>query len=303
MNANRMFPTFLVLVLIYARPALAQTAQDHDIAVKTDVVYREVAGHKLHLDIIAPKAATEPRPTILLVHGIGFTQGRIGLRDHATKLAQAGYACVVVGFRHHCTHPFPAALDDIEAAVDWVRTNAQQHDFDKDRVGLLGFSGGGCLANLVGCRKPHLVKATVSYYAPSDLACYHQNATGIRALLFKPMLEQWLGGNPQNMPKKFSDASPITHAHKAAAPTLLIHGSADEVVPLLQSKRLAEKLNGVGAKVRFLALEGAAHNFDNQNGFYTEVAGLATERFFAEHLKTDRPTAAAKAVPARGKAD
>jgi dipeptidyl aminopeptidase/acylaminoacyl peptidase len=117
------------------------------------------------------------------------------------------------------------------------------------------------------------------------------------------MLEQWLGGDPQKMAKNFNDASPIALAHKGAAPSLLIHGTADEIVPILESKRLAEKLNGVGAKVRFLALEGASHNFDDQYGFYSEVAAIATERFFAQHLKANRPTAAPKAVLAGAKAD
>lgn len=89
MSAIRTIPTFLFLSLCVTMVphASAQPASDREITVQPNIVYRQVKGLQLQLDIIAPKVGAEPRPTILLVHGIGFTQGRIGLREHATKLA------------------------------------------------------------------------------------------------------------------------------------------------------------------------------------------------------------------------
>src|SRR5262249_48733690 len=137
----------------------------------------------------------------------------------------------------------------------------------------------------LGMKKPVQVRAVVSYFAPSDLVRLHKKAQGFEGGVIGGMLEAWFGGTPDKVPAKYKAASPVTYVHKEAATMLLLHGSADSVVPVEQSQLLYRKLKKAGAKVALLTFEPAAHDFDEMRDTNARLAAAAVEAFLQDQLK------------------
>jgi acetyl esterase/lipase len=241
---------------------------------------------ELKLDLTIPIQGKGPFPAVIVLHGTGpFNRGRKGFRLLGRRLARQGYVALAVGFRCKPTDVYPASITDVEAALAWVQENAARYRIDKGRIGVLGFSGGGTLGCLLGMKKPVRVRAVVSYFAPSDLIRLHKNAQTIQGMIIARLLELWFEGPPDKAGAKYKAASPVTHVHKGAAPLLLLHGTADPVVPLEQSQLLYKKLNKAGAKVALLAFENAAHDFDAAGDTNAFLAAMAVEAFLQDQLK------------------
>jgi acetyl esterase/lipase len=254
------------------------------------------------LDLAYPQTGQGPYPAIVVIHGTGLlTAGRKGQVPLVLDLARAGYAAAAVSYRYSPAEPFPAAVEDLQQAVRWLRGNAPRYRIDRERFAAVGFSGGGCLACLLGMAPPAKdapgarVQAVVSYFGPTDLARLHATALlalrsgslsdRLHGLYLRSTLEKWLGGAPAKVPGRYAEASPITHARKDAAPVLLIHGTADAVVPAEQSHLLARKLHQVGGRARLLLLEHAPHDFEELDDANARRAAAAVRVFLAENLK------------------
>lgn len=123
-----------------------------------DVVYGEVEGTPLLLDVFQPSARETPRPAVIIIHGGGFVGGdrTIGW-EAATHMAEAGYIAFSIGYRLFDqvggSNPWPAQLDDAQRAVRWVRANAATYGVDPERIGAYGHSSGGTLAAMLGVRE------------------------------------------------------------------------------------------------------------------------------------------------------
>ena len=142
-----------------------------------DVVYREVPGYRpLELDLYLPEALPSgPVPVIVHVHGGGWRRGSrrhplpaLGT-DFYDRLAAQGFAVAAVDYRLSGEARYPAALEDVRAAVDWARDNVASYGLDTSRVFAWGDSAGGHLvlmAALTGAK----VQAVVAWFPVTDLA-------------------------------------------------------------------------------------------------------------------------------------
>jgi pectinesterase len=93
----------------------------------------------------------QPHPAILIIHGGGWRSGnRAQHIPLAQKLASLGYATFTAEYRLSTEALYPAAVQDLKAAVRWIRSNASQYHVDANKIASLGFSAGGQLASLVG---------------------------------------------------------------------------------------------------------------------------------------------------------
>ncbi len=192
-----------------------------------------------------------PHPIALLVHG-GFWRARFDrstLAALAVDLARRGFATVNVEYRRvGADGGVPATLEDVEAAVDALaRWDAP---LDRSRIVALGHSAGGHLALwLAGTGK---VAAAVSLAGVCDLAAAAEDGLGQGAAV------ELAGGLPAERPEAYALADPLRRL-PTGVPQLLVHGDADDRVPIEQSRRYARAARSAGDRCLLLELRGVGH--------------------------------------------
>jgi acetyl esterase/lipase len=211
--------------------ATAGDTFERAVDVERDVVFRETPARDLRLDDYRPGDGGAASTGLVFVHGGGWSKRARGqFAGQAAVLSTLGYRCVAIEYRLSEEAPYPAALADVAAGVEWMRSR------DVDRVGLLGGSAGGHLAALVALA-PGLVDADVAVDA---LALFNPvldlvpDGSGRLA----DALRSFLGTDYERDPARYESASPITYlgdggtrARGAPArpppPTYVAHGTAD----------------------------------------------------------------------------
>jgi acetyl esterase/lipase len=268
---------------------------------RPDLLYRTVGDRKLMLDVIFPKLGGGPFPAVILLHGTGpANQGKEGMVPLAQELARQGYVAIAVSYRSKPEDAFPAPIQDVRCAIRWLRGQANQYKIDKDRIGVVGFSGGGTLACLLGMNGPvqngDRVQAVVSFYGPTDFARLHEVCQAklkvketcfeerVQSWFIIPALEKWLGGSPSKVPESYALPSPVTHVTRNLPPFLLIHGAEDTMIPVEQSQRLATKLKESGNPVGLLIIGCAGHDFEEKDPINRRLAMAAVLAFLDDHL-------------------
>jgi acetyl esterase/lipase len=270
-----------------------------------DLPYANLSpAHKL--DIYIPNEGDGPFPTILHIHGGGFAIG--DKRDiHVLaflKGLERGYAVVSVNYRLSGEAIFPAGLQDIKAAIRWLRANSEPYHLDGNRIAACGGSSGGNYAAMV-CLTSHVtefddlglgsaeypcnVQAAVDWFGPTDFLKMDEqlNQGG-----FGPSdhgeadspESRYLGAKLSDVPLKVELANPMTYIHERMPPILIQHGSLDTMVPVQQSIIFVEKLRKyVGSdRYEFDILEGAGHG---DPLFETEENMARVFSFLDRHLK------------------
>lgn len=293
----RMFAV-LVTSTVLVLPALGQQTTPparlpDNVIFGPNIEYANPDGQHLQLDMASPKTGTGPFPAIICIHGGGFRAGtRQGYDSLCIKLAERGYVSVTVSYRLAPKYPFPAAVHDVKAAVRWLRANAGKYRIDPDRIGVMGGSAGGHLAQFlsVTAHVPELegdvgttgqsskVACVVNYYGPSDFTRSYGKSVDAAEVL--PL---FLGGNLQEARHRHIVASPLYWVTPQAAPTLCIHGTEDKYVAYEQATWLIDRLKAADVDAELLTLQGAGHGF---KGADAETAEKAMFTFFDKHLKT-----------------
>jgi acetyl esterase/lipase len=181
--------------------------------------------------------------------------------DFYEQIAAHGFAVAAVDYRLSGEARFPAALEDVRAAVGWVRDNAVGYGLDAGRVFLWGDSAGGHLA-LLAALTGAAVQATVAWFPVTDLLGMPSDVAAAGAASDggpDSREARFLGAPAASVPDLARQASPVTHARADAPPILLLHGTVDDMVPAAQSVRLAEALGRAGAAVELELVPGATH--------------------------------------------
>lgn len=286
-------------LLLVTQCAFAQQAQPAapDVKTETDVVYGTAGGAaKLMLDVWWPGSAPTRRPAILLIHGGGWSFGDKKFYMPLGKaLAAKGYAAFSINYRllTMTANKYPAQLDDSQRAVRWIRAHADKYNVDPQRIGALGDSAGGYLVALLGMRdtrdnsEPDLasfssrVQCVVDFYGPTDFTLSPEEAkAGAGAV---GIVTNFLGKSQQEAPDLYKQSSPITFVDKQAAPFLIIHGTADPLVPVSQSERLYDALKTVKVDATLFLAYKQGHGFLNPANPLSY--GALAEEFLARILK------------------
>jgi acetyl esterase/lipase len=252
-------------------------------------VYVVRDGQPLSLDLYQPAHAEGAAPGVLVVHGGSWEHGdSTEMASLNRYLAARGYIVAAINYRLSPAHPFPAARDDVLAALSYLKANAAAIGLDPARIVLLGRSAGGQLALLVAYTAADpAIRGAIGFYPATDLAYGYDHPCDPRLLDGCAIVRLYLGGAPDKIPATYAAASPITFAGPAAPPTLLVHGLRDELVEPAQSERLAARLAQADRPHLLLRLPWATHGYDaNFSGPAGQLSTYAVERFLAAVTKT-----------------
>jgi acetyl esterase/lipase len=259
------------------------------------VTYIERNGQPLTLDVYLPPATAQPAPGVLVIHGGGWQSGdSTQLATLNRYLAARGYVVAALNYRLAPRHPFPAARDDVQAALAYLRTHATELGLDAERLVLIGRSAGGQLALLVAyTAEDPTIRGVVALYSPTDLPFGYRHPTNPAVLDSRELLAAYLGGTLAEAPDVYAAASPITFVSPTTPPTLLLHGARDDLVLVEHSDRLAARLEQAEVPHMLLRLPWATHGCDaNFSGPCGQVSTYAIERFLAavmeNHASDDR---------------
>ena len=244
------------------------------VIVSSDLVYREVDGYRLRLDVYEPEFAESTgsnrrRPAILAIHGGGWRGGsKSDYGRSLLPLVRSGFVLIAVDYR--LSRPrkpsWPGNLDDLRSALSWVQANSERFGIDRGRIALMGASAGGHLALLLGevstlRRAVPPIRAVIDFYGPTDLDELRRSVPSTI-----PATDLMIGGTPEFAPDRFTAASPIHRIEASHPPTLMIHGTDDLMVPASQSIAYADRLQSAGVRNDLILLSGIRHGFGLQVG-------------------------------------
>lgn len=197
-------------------------------------------------------AGEGPFPVVVLIHGGGWTGGKPGdMGSLARRLAEQGFVAFNIAYRLAPEHRHPAQIEDVAAALDYLRANATALKVDPTRIGVWGYSAGAHLAALAGTRLPEAQRpqAVVAGGLPADLRQYPKS----------PLIAKLMGTALDDDRAGWSDASPLHHVDAGSAPMWLYHGSWDWVVGADNARQMHAALEQAGVESTLYLIRGYGH--------------------------------------------
>ena len=308
----------LAAVLAFAAAAPSRAAEPPSYVQHQNLVYAEVHGVALVMDVFTPAGAQNGLGIVDVVSG-AWHSDRGKLRDHDraqvfSTLCGKGYTVFAIRPGSITKFTAPEMNDHLRRGIVWVKQRAEEYDIDPDRLGMMGASAGGhlaCLRAVSEVRSPGnsaaddaSVKAVAVFFPPTDLIDYGGRkidvrtdeglAPIVRRLTFSEDVAKL---TDEQIAQRIASVSPARLACENCPPLLLIHGDADYLVPLQQSEALAAALKEKGNDVELIVKKGGGHPWPT---IHEEVAVLAD--WFDRQLLTSA-TAAAGPIAIDGKFD
>ncbi len=260
-----------------------------------DIEYCNVDGVSLKLDMYAPRDLSSPAPALIFIHGGAWEGGERGVyKAYTVPFAEKGYVATTISYRLSGVAPFPAAVQDVKSAIMFLKANAEKYKIDPERIAVLGGSAGGHLSMMAGYaqNEPALepsngpegvdsrVQVVVNFYGPVDLTAEEARVHG--------GVKKFLQGKTyEEAPELYRQASPITYLTGDDPPTLILHGSIDDVVPIAHAELLAAKLKELKIPYVYERFEGWPHTMDLAQPVFKRAV-YDVETFLNEHLKKDK---------------
>ncbi len=261
-----------------------------------NIVYTESFGVGLVMDVFVPTGEKNGLAIVDIVSG-AWHSDRGKIEQH--KMAQMyeifckrGYT--VFGVRPGSITKFTGLemLKHIQEGVRWVKEHADEYDIDPERLGMTGASAGGhlgCLAGVASVDTDAAVKAIAVFFPPTDLIEYAGGDVNLQsdarintilsALGFNGRIE---GVTEEQATKRLTLLSPARRVSGKEPPFLLIHGDADNVVPLKQSELMVDALKEKGVPVKLIVKPGGGHPWPTINEEVAVIADWMDQELKAE---------------------
>jgi acetyl esterase/lipase len=280
-----------------------------------DLTYSTLNGFRpLTLDLYRPASTSTPQPLVIYVHGGGWQSGHTrhsGAFENwpgvLASIAARGYIVASLEYRLSGEAPFPAAIQDVKAAIRWLRTNAVRYSIDPQRAVIWGGSAGGQLAALAGMScgaqaleppaeastagsapansnatttKPvsDCVQGVVAWYGIFDFSTLtgQSGASGaVSPAAADSAPARYLGcALSKCTSAALGAASPATYVDAGDPPVLLIHGVDDHTVPVKQSRDFLAALKAKGVRAELIEIPGVDHSFIGPTAESTRAASL-----------------------------
>jgi acetyl esterase/lipase len=260
-----------------------------DIRIIRDVRFAAPEGLPLSLDVYRP--VTEgPFPVLVQIHGGSWQRGsRSDSETFARYFAGRGFVVFSIEYRFAPRFPWPAAFDDVRAAMTWIAAQAFTFEGDAARIALVGRSAGAHLALLAAYNGDTPVRAVVNFYGPPDLEKGWRELPSPDPSEVRGLLETFLGGTPDSHPRNYREASPVGYVTGGAPPSLHIYGLRDHVVLPQFGRDLHARLRTAGARSVLLEIPWADHAFDElPSGLSGQLSLYCIERFLAAAMPRPR---------------
>ena len=264
------------------------------VTVHRDIAYVTDGHERQKLDLYVPADTGENLPLIIWVHG-GAWLGGNKTHYRPMEYLSAGYAGASINYRLSQHAVFPAQIEDVKAAIRWLRANAETYRLDPNRFAAWGSSAGGHLVAMLGTagdvaefevgknlEVSSKVQAVVDYFGPTDFLQMdaHRLPDGLVHDVPDSPESKLVGGPIQEHKDRVAKANPITYVSKDDSPFLIIHGDQDKLVPFHQSMLLNDALEKAGVPVTFYRVEGGGHGW-----FRDPKVPEVTKTFLEQHLK------------------
>jgi acetyl esterase/lipase len=250
---------------------------------QTGIIFANPAGVALKMEVYQPQEVGI-YPALVVIYGGAWQYGNSHANSEFNQyIASRGYTVFAIDYRHAPEYKFPAQLDDINTALNFIRKHAAEYEADSERMILLGRSSGAHLA-MLAAYQPNApsILAVVNYYGPINLTEGYKSPPHPDPINSRAVLKAFIGGSLAEFPQQYKMASPINYVTRSLPPTLLIYGSRDHLVEARFGRQMYERLHNSGNTAVFLEIPWAEHAFDAVfNGVSNQLALYYTERFLA----------------------
>jgi len=265
-----------------------------------NVVYSQPGLRALKLDVYqptTPPAVGRHYPAIISIHGgawRSYDKGGVFVPHHS-YLASQGYVVFDIQYRFSAEAVWPAQLQDAQCAIRWVKAHASAYNIDPKRIALIGRSSGAHMALMAAYRpndpkvgktcadeEDSSVSAVVAIYPPTDLRLWQSIPGGA--------VYELLGGQIDDIPEVYADASPVEYVRDDLPPTLIAQGYMDELVQPVHAELLDNLLRGTNTPSVLLRVPWGRHVFDAvMSGMGAQLIQYHIDRFLAWSLYKDVP--------------
>ena len=259
----------LGVLVVSAYPALGQgfsTSITVPYRVTPNITYLTANNFEAKLDVYSRSDVTTPQPTMIWIHGGGWTGGnKEGATFSLLPYMEMGWNVVNVEYRLAKISLAPAAVEDCLCALRWVIRNAKQYNFDPTKLAVSGSSAGGHLALTTAMipasagldrecpgNEELKVAAVVDWFGITDVADLLDGTNR------KTYAVQWMGSLP-NRVEIANRVSPLTYVRPGVPPIISIQGDQDPTVPYAHSVRLQDALKKVGVDGELITIPGGKH--------------------------------------------
>ena len=279
----------LILAVVVATALLSATDAwaDDNVKIAPDVVYGHKDGLAMTFDVYTPAEGANGAGVLFMVSGGWFSTWAPpeNFIPVFTPLLDKGFTVFAVRHGSSPKYVVPEAVEDVRRAVRFIRLHAEDYGISADRLGVFGGNAGGHLSLMLGnasdegdsaspdevLQQSSRVAAVVAIYPPTDLRLWvpnrPDNIKSIVALDFDPELAD--------------DVSPLVHASEDDPPTLMIHGTMDEIVPISHSEHLQAEFEKLNVTSELMVIDGAGHGFQGEDNVRVVAALVA---WFEKHL-------------------
>jgi len=285
---------FALLTLLAALPVRTQTIIGYKHT--EDVLYGRKFGTALTLDVFEPEKKNGAAIFFMVSGGFFSDHKSINAKTYH-PLLERGYTVFAVVHGSQPKFQIPEITEDIHRAIRFVRLQAARWGVDTNKFGITGGSAGGHLSLTMGTqgrpgkadakdpvdRENSVVQAVACFFPPTDFLNWgKEGEDGVGhgpTEQFKPAF-----GSPSDTAEGRKELgekiSPINFVSARMAPTLIIHGDSDKLVPLYQAQIFEKKCREIGATFKLIVKPGADHGWagmDKDLGVFAD--------WFDEHLR------------------
>ncbi|MDY4967687.1 MAG: alpha/beta hydrolase-fold protein [Prevotella sp.] len=295
----------IILILILIALTLSNSISAQKRWSDIDYVGDGQTGHKL--DIYTPDDGQPTHKVVVLIYGSAWFSNNSktdAFKAYGQQLLDAGFAVVSINHRASTEARFPAQIQDVKAAIRYVRGNGPKYGLDTSFIGITGYSSGGHLSSLAGTtngvktrrfgkvkvdiegnlgqhtKESSRVDAVVDWFGPIDMSRMERCETYKDAKSPEAVL---LGCPPAENPDLVRAMNPMSYIDKKDPMFLVIHGDTDPVVPYCQSEYFAKALKDALRLEDFITVPNGNHGpvtfnantFQSMVNFFQRQAGMA----------------------------